>query len=179
MLRRPGRRAERSTGEGELMKRLTVGAVAALILGGLAALATTGVTRGPDRDYVVMYDGPVTQALQSVDAIGGRVIATQKALHLMLVRSSDPDFVRVAFDSPPLKGAVRNQAIGRVAAADRKPDPVELEGRGLGGGNGGVTVRDPGAGGLVEPLADWQWDMRMIGATANGSYAIEQGSRDV
>ena len=32
---------------------------------------------------------------------------------------------------------------------------------------------------LSEPLADWQWDMRMIGATPEGSYAAQQGSKDV
>jgi subtilisin family serine protease len=76
-----------------------------------------------------------------------------------------------------LRGAVRNQVIGRTAAAADKPDPIEHEGRG--GGSGGVTVRDPGAGGLVEPLAGWQWDMRMIGATADRSYATELGSKGV
>ena len=57
---------------------------------------------------------------------------------------------------------------------------MEKEGRAAAAGKGGVTVRDTSADtDLVEPLADWQWDMRMIDATPAGSYATQHGDKDV
>jgi subtilisin family serine protease len=161
------------------MKRGTVGALAAFLLASLVVLSAPPAKSEVVREYVVLYRGSAAEASRAVRAMGGRVVGTQEALQLLLVRSSDRDFLDGAFRNPTLAGAVRNKAIGRVAAADRSPDPVERVGRGVGGGNGGVTVRDPGAGGLAEPLADWQWDMQMIGATPDGSYSVELGSPEV
>src|ERR1051325_6591980 len=62
----------------------------------------------------------------------------------------------------------------RFPARAGKRDPVEYDGRGQGGGPGGGTARAAGTG-LSDPLASWQWDMRMINATPTGSYATQQG----
>lgn len=149
-----------------------------LILAGSLIPLTATAARSETREYVVSYDGSISAASAEVAALGGRVLETHGSLPLLLVESADPAFSRSAFASQVLRGAVVNQAIGRIASADDPPDDIENEGRAYGGGNGGVTVREPGSG-LVEPLADWQWDMEMIGATADGSYAQEQGSHDV
>ena len=55
-----------------------------------------------------------------------------------------------------LRDATKGLKLGSAADKDRR-----------GGGNG------------VEPLAPLQWDMKMIHATADGSYAKERGSKDV
>jgi subtilisin family serine protease len=167
------------------MKRFGVGALAALVLIVLAAPAAEAKRHASARTYVVAYEKGVSlaRAERAARAIGGRVVATRAALRLMLVRSSRSGFQRAAVRSAVLKGAVRNHVIGRArlaraaSAADR-PDPIEKEGRGAGGGTGGVTVRDPGTDGN-EPLASWQWDMRMINATPIGSYGTERGKRGV
>ena len=164
---------------GAQMTRGIVGTLAALLVVGIAVPAARAVSRGSAREYVVMYDGSAAEASKAVTALGGRVVGRHDALRLLLVRSANRDFGRAAFAMPALVGAVPNRAIGRIASADDKPDPIEFEGRGKGAGTGGVTVRDPGAGGLVEPLADWQWDMRMMDATPTGSYAVTQGSPGV
>jgi subtilisin family serine protease len=168
------------------MKRVCAGALTALVLVGLAAPAADAKRRASAREFVVVYKHGVrlAQAKGAVRAIGGRVVSTRAALRIMLVRSSRRGFQRAALRSAVLKGAVRNRVIGRTrvaraSSAAHKPDPIEHEGRGGGGGDGGVTVRDPGAGGLVEPLADWQWDMRMINATPSGSYGTELGDKGV
>ncbi|HYZ28253.1 MAG TPA: S8 family serine peptidase [Thermoleophilaceae bacterium] len=150
----------------------------------MTAPAAGAAAQTKTRNYVVVYKQGVTlaKAKRAVRAIGGRVVSAQPAVRAMLVRSSRTRFRSTAFRSRFLKGAVLNQAIGRTTprakAAGAKPDPVENEGRAYGGGDGGVTVREPSSG-LTEPLAGWQWDMRMIGATPDGSYATELGSRDV
>ena len=158
------------------MKRLAVSTVLVLSVAALSAPAAQARPAAAKK-YVVAYEQGVgvAAAKRAVTAIGGRVLATRAALHLMLVSSSRKGFGAAAFRSRALRGAVVNRAIGRTASA---PDPLEKEGRGQGGGSGGVTVRQP-PGGLVEPLADWQWDMRMIGATPDGSYGTELGSEGV
>ena len=166
------------------MKRGAFASLVVLILAGLTAPAADARRTAAQR-YVVAYESGVgvAKAKRVVAALGGRVVATRPALRLMLVRSSRSSFAKAAFRSRSLRGAVANQVIGRTASAGgaaavaTKPDPIENEGRG--GGTGGVTVRDPSPGGLLDPLADWQWDMRMIGATPAGSYGTELGSKGV
>ncbi|MEY2517633.1 MAG: hypothetical protein QOJ89_4991 [bacterium] len=160
------------------MKRFAIGSLVVLLVAGLAAPAAQA-RRGSARSYVVGYEHGVSlaKAKRVVTALGGRAVSARPALHLMLVRSSRGGFAQAAARSLTLRGAVRNQIIGRTATATDKPDPIENEGRG--GGSGGVTVREPVPGSLVEPLDGLQWDMRMISATASGSYATELGSKDV
>jgi subtilisin family serine protease len=168
------------------MKKAGVVALSALVLAAMAAPSADATNRAPARNYVVVYKHGVTlaKAKRAVRAIGGRALATRAALKIMLVRSSREDFRRAVLRSRVLEGAVLNQVIGRTSgasaasAAGRKPDRIEHEGRAQGGGDGGVTVREQ-SGGLAEPLADWQWDMRMIGATPSGSYDSQLGSKGV
>jgi subtilisin family serine protease len=129
-------------------------------------------------EYVVKYRAGVSpaRAARAVRALGGHVVATRPSLRIMLVRSQAAGFARATFRTPELVGAARNEIIARTSTG---PDPIEKENRGLGGGTGGVTVREPSTTPLVEPLASWQWDMRMIGATADGSYASRLGSKRV
>src|SRR5215210_1477776 len=167
------------------MKKVWIGALSALVLIGAAAPAADAKRRAAARQYVVAYEkgASLAQARRAARSLGGRVVATRAALRIMLVRSSRTGFQRAALRNAVLKGAVRNRAIARsrvarASSAAGKPDPIEQEGRGKGGGTGGVTVRQP-PGGLVEPLADWQWDMRMIDATPSGSYGTEPGKKGV
>jgi subtilisin family serine protease len=166
------------------MRKFGVGALGVLVLVVLTAPAAEAKGHAAARKYVVAYEKGVSlvRAERAVRAIGGRVVATRAALRIMLVRSSRSRFQRAALHSAVLKGAVRNHVIGRThlartASADA-PDPIEIEGRGKGGGTGGVTVRDPRTDGN-EPLAAWQWDMRMMNATPTGSYGTERGKRGV
>jgi subtilisin family serine protease len=166
------------------MKRVCAGALSALLLVGVAAPAADANRGASARKYVVAYKHGVSlaQAKRAARAIGGRVLSTRAALRIMLVRSAHRGFQRAALRSAVLRGAVRNDVIGRTrvarASAANAPDPIEKAGRGKGGGTGGVTVRDPRTDGN-EPLVDWQWDMRMANATPTGSYGIERDKRGV
>jgi subtilisin family serine protease len=98
----------------------------------------------------------------------------------MLVRSSRAGFARAARAQGALTGVARNRVIGKATPGRRAKPDVEQEGRAGADGRGGVTIRaDAAPGDLAEPLSDWQWDMRVIGATPTGSYATQQGSEDV
>jgi subtilisin family serine protease len=135
------------------------------------------------REFVVVYESGVSlaQAKRAVGRLDAKVVASRKQLRIMLVRTRSTTFARAATRNDLLKGVVRNSVIGRLGPALRqKHEVVEKDGRAEAEGRGGVTVRDTSADtDLVEPLADWQWDMRMIDATADGSYATQQGSKEV
>jgi lantibiotic leader peptide-processing serine protease len=149
---------------------------------GIAGLALSG-TRAPEREYVVAYKAGVSlaDAKKAVVQLNGRVVASLKDLRIMLVQTREARFARDARASELLVGAVQNQVIGSLDPALRKKDDgVEQDGRAEAAGTGGVTVRDTSsATDLVEPLADWQWDMRMVNATPTGSYGTELGDPGV
>jgi lantibiotic leader peptide-processing serine protease len=151
-----------------------LGVLAAFVLAAPAASA-------PTREYVVLYKSGVSldAAKSAVKSLGGSVVATKKELRIMLVRSNSAGFARAVRQNNKLAGAAENEAIGTLDPALRqKGNGVEQDGRAEAAGTGGVTVRNPD-GDLDEPLADWQWDMRMIHATAGGSYAAQLGSKGV
>jgi subtilisin family serine protease len=164
------------------MRRFAVALIAALVVAGLVGPSAHAAKRAGAREYVVAYKAGVSvaRAKAAVRAAGGKVVATRKAMRIMLVRSDKRGFARAARKSRVLTGVARNRVIGKVAPGERSKIDVEQEGRGPAEGKGGVTVREPAAADdLSEPLADLQWDMRMIGATPEGSYATQQGSKDV
>ena len=165
------------------MKGRIVVAVLALAVAAVAASSAMAGSRAPAREYVVSYSAgtSLTQAKAAVRRLGGKVVGKRTELRLLLVRTKSTRFTKGVRRSAVLGAAARNQPIGYATPALRpKRDLVETDGRADAAGRGGVTVRDTAADtDLVEPLADWQWDMRMIDATADGSYAVQQGSKDV
>jgi len=164
------------------MRRILIAALLMLAVSALL-VPTAGAARAKlKREYVVAYDAGVSlrAAKAAVNRIGGKVVRTQKALRIMLVTTKNTKFVKAARKQAALSGVARNQVIGRsYSSLKRKQNRIEREGRAAGAGIGGVTVDEPTTG-LEEPLFDhWQWDMRMIGATPDGSYAVQPGSKDV
>jgi subtilisin family serine protease len=161
--------------------------VAAACTLGLCALATASVTVASDEDavqqeqtFVVLYEqgADTAQARQAVEAAGGRVVDENAAVGVAEVRSANADFIGDVSGKGGVKGAATQRTIGHAPGGHPKRDDVE--GRGHGGRPGGPK---PGHGGgkppSAEPLADRQWDMKMIGATVDGSYRTQQGDRKV
>jgi lantibiotic leader peptide-processing serine protease len=133
------------------------------------------------REYVVAYDAGVSLATAkaTVKKLGGTVVASRPALRLLLVRSNANAFVTKARGAQALDGVARNQPVGYADPALRaKADRIETEGRVRDKGKG-ATVQGQSHKRLVEPLADLQWDMQMIDATADGSYAEQLGKKGV
>jgi lantibiotic leader peptide-processing serine protease len=154
--------------------RTLLAAVAAL--GALALAGAATAADGGEREYVVVYNqaADLSAARQAVADAGGTIASENAAIGVATVRSSKGDFRQRVDAQAALVGAAGNAAIGQTPPADRpKRDDVEA----LGTARSGAKKQRPPGG--VEPLSGLQWDMRMIDATPEGSYAQEQGTHDV
>src|SRR6478752_3013689 len=104
------------------------------------------------------------------------VVSENSASGVATVRAKDASFQQKAARQSALAGAAGDRAIGHAPGSGRKRDGVEELGtarRGSHRHKGRPARRN------VEPLSGLQWDMKMIDATPDGSYASEQGSHDV
>ena len=96
------------------------------------------------------------------------------------VTSTNAGFEADADAQAAIEGTAENRVIGDVPKTDskgdrtRKFDEAEAEGQVPGGSSSAVQRHRPGTV-QAEPLADLQWDMQQIGATADGSYRYSQG----
>jgi len=152
--------------------------------------ATT--TTGGGSDYLVFYEmGRKDEAVEAVRRAGGEPDGGNDALGYLVVRRAPAGFPEKAGESSAVVGVTANSRIGATAAAARRARSLP------GGGPRYAPIIDTGVraarkAGPVrlagrpqarrvepEPLADRQWDMRMIGATATGSLAKAPGSRKV
>ena len=147
-------------------------AVVAIALLGLVPPASAR-TSGPLREYVVGYGDGVSLAAgrAAVEAAGGKVVQEIASIGVAKVVSKNANFVLDATAEAEIDGAARNRVIGYASPKLReKVDEVES-----------LTAASKAASGQVaatagaEPLADLQWDMDMIDATAEGSYASQPG----
>jgi subtilisin family serine protease len=160
-----------------MRNRMVIAALVALVAGGLlAAVPVSAGSDGKVSEYVVLYaDGAsATEAHAAIEALGGTVIDEIAQIGLAKVRTTNANFASDVLGEGALAGASRNRIIGFAEPALReKVDEVES----LVAANGlGPTVT-PAVD--AEPLADLQWDMKMIHATADGSYGISTGNPDV
>jgi subtilisin family serine protease len=172
------------------MRRLRMPVLAgALVAAGLVVTANAGAEQGMARDYVVVYKAGASaqDAHAAIAEAGGQIVEENAAIGVATVRSTDANFGEKVANEPALDGAASNQPIGQ-APPDRqirKRESIERPGRGQrgrhGGGGKGHAQKPPKGGATItaDPLAPRQWDMRAIGATPTGSYAKQQGSRDV
>ena len=155
------------------MKRVLSAALAGCALLGAAASASGAPT--VRHEYVVVYkQGASDQAARAAIAgAGGKIVSENTDIGVATVRSSDAGFAADVAASPAIVGATTNQAIGKAPRDAVKRDAIEKDvGAVRGSAFGGPVV-----GG--DPLAGLQWDMQMIHATPQGSYARQQGSKAV
>ena len=145
--------------------------------GGLAATSASG---DDEQEYVVLYAEGATsaEATAAIAAAGGRVMSENLAVGMAVVRSSQVGFITAVEAQTALEGAARNRAIGSVGPGN-KPQIDEERLNAERAARSGTTseVRPPPAG--AEPLTSLQWDMAMINADFDGSYATQQGNRSV
>lgn len=136
------------------------------------------------RTYVVLYEEGASpaEARAAIEAAGGRIVSENAKIGVATVAADSAAFESQAADAAPLVGAAPNEPIGGVPADRRKAErdlermtdarqdapPAPLG-----------TLKAPFNPVAGDPLAELQWDMRMIDATPDGSYAVEQGSHDV
>jgi subtilisin family serine protease len=160
-----------------MRNRMIIAAMVAVVAGGLlAAVPASAGGDGKVREYVVQYRHGVAaaDARAAIKSLGGTVVAEIPAIGAAKVRTSNPDFVAGAMGSSALSGVARNRIIGYAEPALRqKVDEVES----LIAASGVAPVAEPAVD--AEPLADLQWDMAQIHATAEESYAVSTGNPDV
>ncbi|MEU4403188.1 S8 family serine peptidase [Streptosporangium sp. NPDC023963] len=186
----------------------TVLALAAtLTAGALGGGATTGAA-GQTREYLVFYaDGARDRAIEAITASGGTALSTDTRIGYVLADGPGPRFVESLAGSDAVEGVSSDRRIGSATAiapvtaapAARTPGTATAApAAGVPGTETASQVRTPlafpsadalgragtpGAStpstGTPEPLAGRQWDMKMIGATVDGSYATEPGDKRV
>jgi lantibiotic leader peptide-processing serine protease len=151
--------------------------------GTAAQTQSSGALQSANGEYVVAYaDGASAAAARAaVKAAGGTILKENTRVGVATVRSANPAFLSAAAAQKALVGAARNRPIGRIpngaAAARDEVERLTAAERAAVKSKAGSSAagRVPGQ----EPLADKQWDMRMIDATPSGSYRVSQGRRGV
>lgn len=148
-----------------------------IVLVGLTALlglpAVQAGETGTARTYVVKYeDGAgLAAARAAVIAAGGTILRENAAIGVATVRSRNTNFILDAAAQVALVGAARNRPIGNAGPGSVRPVQNRLEFGGPVGSDRPVNADVASS----EPLASWQWDMEMIGATEAGSYGVNRG----
>jgi subtilisin family serine protease len=156
---------------------------AAVLLGTLSVGTDAGSDSRPTRYVVLAQEGASTAAVRAaVRKAGGRVLRANSKVGVATAISTRPSFRSDLARAAVIKGVARNIPIGRTEPQLRpKVSPEQLRGlreaaKGtLPAGRSGQAQSNVDA----EPLASLQWDMRMINATADGSYREERGNRRV
>jgi lantibiotic leader peptide-processing serine protease len=161
-------------------KRLILGvavATAALFVSPAAAGAgTASSSKTTVTEYVVVYDESASsQAREAIAQAGGTIVSTIPALGVALVSSSDPSFLDEVMESGSIEGAVHNQSVGNVRPGMPHRFEVERPTEAERAAAGPAAEPPTSAGRKDEPLAGLQWDMDMIGATADGAWATATG----
>jgi lantibiotic leader peptide-processing serine protease len=143
-----------------------------------AATGTFAGSTGKAQTFVVVYDrgASAADARAAIERAGGSVIQEDTQIGYATVRSSKEDFLTAARKQKALDGAARNRVIGRADRA-RKRAWQRVEQAPASDAAVAAAVPAPPAGG--DPLSGYQWDMQMIHATPQGSYAVEKGTHDV
>ncbi|HZE66352.1 MAG TPA: S8 family serine peptidase [Sporichthyaceae bacterium] len=166
---------------------------AAVLPGGHASAAPE--RKGPTTDYVVLYrdTAHAKSARAAIKAAGGKVLEENSAIGTALVRTKNLDFSTAVRRGGAVFGAAHNRPIGhvppptsarelaeRLSPADRAEALRRIRSGDLkinthrAAAARRAVVGDPKPV-APDPLAPRQWDMAMIGATAQQSYATDPG----
>ena len=144
------------------------------------AAPAAGRQEGGASEYVVAFaPGGENDALAAVAAAGGTVVDVNEAANLALVETSNTGFLAEVKAAPAVTGAAANHSVGTERPgmphrwAEERPSNSDRSGARTGATRGERKGRD----GKVEPLADLQWDMAMIGANADGAWRKATGRK--
>lgn len=133
--------------------------------------------KGEVSEYVVLYKEGVSpgRARHAVREAGGKVVHENGDVGVATVRSDNPEFIRAAMRERTLEGVAHNRIIGK---APKKPKKKAEKVEETVGTKAKVSLTGKPSKD-TEPLADLQWDMKQIHATADGSYRKEPGDKRV
>jgi lantibiotic leader peptide-processing serine protease len=161
-----------------------VGVWLAILVLLIGVVPATAAQTGDEREFVVVYeDGASLDAARAaIAAAGGTIVKENGAVGVATVRTRNPNFAAAARQQRALGGVARSKPIGvapRLAHPQREDVERATRDRLVGKGQIAAAQRDPNKKPGPEPLADLQWDMQMIHATADGSYRVQRGDKDV
>jgi lantibiotic leader peptide-processing serine protease len=165
------------------MGRYLLPVLAALAVSLIAISSAASKPTATDAVYLVEYasGASAADARAAIQRLGGTVLREDSALGYAKVSTQNANFLKGVRASTALAGAARDRII---AATDpqllQKRDDIERRPAERQASLGQPGVNDAAASTTGEPLAEhWQWDMRMIHATASESYATEPGKKGV
>ncbi len=158
------------------------------LLAGLGILvpATAGAAPAAGRqgdgtsEYVVAFaPGGETAALAAVAEAGGTVVDVNEAANLVLVETTDTGFLTEVRADAAVTGAAANHSVGteKPGMPHRWVEERPSTGERTAARTGATREKRKGRDAKVEPLADLQWDMTMIGANANGAWRKATGRK--
>jgi lantibiotic leader peptide-processing serine protease len=164
------------------MRKYVLLALVALLAGALIVPAATPGQSTAKATYLVVYAKGVSasEARTAIDRLGGTVVREDRALGYAKVSTANANFLSGVEKASALQAAARNRIIATLSPGQRPKDydlERTTEARQASLGQGGVADVQASSGG--EPLAEMQWDMQMIHATADESYAREPGKKGV
>ncbi|GLW12953.1 serine protease [Microtetraspora sp. NBRC 13810] len=168
-----------------------------IVIGAVAVLAVSTFTSPADAagpsaavseaqaEYVVLYKEGADSAAaeQAITGAGGTVLKENTAVGVATITTTNAGFADAVRASAAIEGVARNRSIGqapqsaRISAAARQAieaKAVEKEGHRA---EARSSWGKPGP--KAEPLAEAQWDMKQIHATADGAHRYEQGDPGV
>src|SRR5262245_41379994 len=122
---------------------------------------------------VVFKDGQTGGGVDAVRALGGQ-LSTLSKVGVATVTSSNLAFAERLRASGTVAGVAHNAGFSQPATQTAAPPP----------GTGSVAAEAAACASLYgvpvtvgpDPLSPCQWDMRIIGASPTGSYAVDQGA---
>jgi subtilisin family serine protease len=165
------------------MGRLLLAVVAIATIVTAAAPATAAPERNALADgYVVLYnsDASLAAARLAVRAAGGTLVRENRRIGVATATSLNPTFAADLMRQGAIAGIARNKPVAYFAPGDRrKPDGVERLTAAEQASAESASALSAATPPAAEPLGGLQWDMAMIHATPDGSYAREQGDKGV
>ena len=158
-----------------------VALAAAAMVGSLAVGTNAGSDGRPTR-YIVLYEAGASPAAVKAAVVQakGRILKANNKVGVATAVSGNPGFRSEASASRAIKGIARNIPIGRARPQLRPKLTPELNRAFRQASKGSkLALQSHSGSSREEPLAGLQWDMKMIHATANGSYKEQPGSKRV
>ncbi len=154
-------------------------AAMALVAGMLTVPSVTAASAATDTDtYVVLADDgtSLASARAAVTAAGGQVVDEVAEIGAVIATSNRADFAAAADAQAGVAGVATDRVVGTLPKTDTPNAEARAEAQAAGAkAENNHHGKDPKA----EPLADLQWDMRLIDATPQGSYREQPGRKGV
>jgi subtilisin family serine protease len=156
--------------------RLLAVVSAVLVLATLLVSTSVGAARSSKATsyLVVLKNGQRAASLKAIRAAGGHVVRMSK-VGVATVSSVNPAFARALRSSGAVAGLAHNAtfvqpAVKTVAAPPAGTNTVDDEAAACSALYSVPLTVGP------DPLSPCQWDMRIIGASPSGSYAVNRGT---